>query len=321
MKKIKTTIVLFLILLTTTILFFYLSIPYEQIDKLAQGFILKKLDSKGHVSYTISNSLPKDWVLFDDINKSVKDAIVISEDWAFYQHDGVDYNQIEESLNDKFQKGKKLRGASTISQQLVKNLFFDKKRSYLRKFKEYFAVKYLEKKLKKKKILESYLNIIEYGKNTYGIKQASKLYFKKSPSNITTKEAAFLAMLLPSPIKNSQSFKQRKLTSYGSKTINKILSKMKQAKMINDANFIKAKETPFSWEKSINPQVEKKVNKRSLNQKNKLVLKKSKHRSKRKGKFEDRYKNDIQIDVEDNPHFDDDAIKENIGGIKEEFSL
>lgn len=146
-------------------------------------------------------------------------------------------------------EGKRVRGASTISQQLAKNLFTDGDRSYLRKIKELIATVILERALSKERILELYLNVIEYGEGIYGIEAAAKHYFKKSASELNTKEGAFLAMLLPNPKRYSQSFRERKLTEYAEETINKILDKMAVAKYISKEEALFLKSQPLSFEK------------------------------------------------------------------------
>ena len=177
-------------------------------------------------TYELTLKKPRSWVSVKSVSKKALWAIIVSEDWAFYDHVGIDLRQIKEALEDTFLSGEKIRGASTISQQVIKNALYSNKRSYIRKFKELIATFKLERTLTKDEILEQYINLAEFGQNLYGIKKASYYYFQKSPSKLTAKEGAFLAMLLPSPVKYSISFRKGKLSKYASSTIEKILIKL-----------------------------------------------------------------------------------------------
>jgi monofunctional biosynthetic peptidoglycan transglycosylase len=106
----------------------------------------------------------------------------------------------------------------------------------------------VEKELSKKRILEIYLNCIEYGPGLFGIREASQHYFKKAPSDLTAKESAFLAMLLPSPKKYYVSFKKRELTKFAKSRIQAILKKMKMGKVISQEQLESELATPLSWE-------------------------------------------------------------------------
>jgi monofunctional biosynthetic peptidoglycan transglycosylase len=106
----------------------------------------------------------------------------------------------------------------------------------------------LEKHTSKQKILETYLNIIEYGKGLYGIEQASRYYFKKSAASLTARESAFLAMLLPSPIKYAKSFKNKSLTPFARRIVDSVLLKMRNAGNISEEEYNTQLESRFSWE-------------------------------------------------------------------------
>jgi len=221
--------------------FFFIK-PYSDIKNLKGKFLTTK---DGHV--LIVKERPSSWSSLREISPEVAHAIVISEDWAFYQHNGVDYKQIYHSIKDAL-FGKGLRGASTISQQLVKNIYFSHKRSYFRKVYELFYTLIMEWKFSKKEILEKYLNIIELGRDLYGVKNGSQAYFDLSVSSLNARQGAFLAMLLPSPVKYSESFKEKALTKYAQKTINNILDKMVMAKHINADDRDYYKQSRFKWE-------------------------------------------------------------------------
>lgn len=202
---------------------------------------------------------PSHWVGIEMISKSVLGAVVVSEDWAFFQHKGYDPNQIVESIKKDWKDGKFSRGASTITQQVVKNVFLEQDKNLWRKFKELYLAAELEESLqsrkkstygKKQKILEIYLNIAEWGEGIFGIKAASQHYFGKSPQELNAKEGAFLAMLLPSPKRYGQSFRSKRLTHYARQTIESILGKMVQAHYLTEEEMNSQVLIPYSFEQS-----------------------------------------------------------------------
>ena len=177
----------------------------------------------------LQKNRPAGWSALKDISPLAVGAIVVSEDWAFYQHHGFDPNQIHEAIKEDLEERRFVRGASTITQQVAKNVFLEKDKNLWRKLKEFWVAIELEKKVGKRKILETYLNVAEWGEGIYGISSASHHYFNKSPAELTAKEGAFLAMLLPSPKRYSISYRKHKLTNYAKETMDSILDKMVQA--------------------------------------------------------------------------------------------
>lgn len=202
-------------------------------------------------TYLPVKEIPKNWIPYKQISKKAIYAIVVSEDGKFFDHHGYDIEQIQKVMGEKFiYKKKKVRGASTITQQLIKNLYLTKEKSIGRKVKEFVLSDYIEEKVSKNKILESYLNVIEYGKGIYGIENAARFYFKKSAKDLNAKEGAFLAMLLPNPKKYARSFYQRSLTPFAVNTVNSILVKMRQGGYISDAELEAALSSRLSFENS-----------------------------------------------------------------------
>lgn len=202
------------------------------------------------VKYSRVSTMPEGWVPLSKIAKRLQGAIISSEDGKFYLHPGYDLEQLQGAIKDAFVLKKKTRGASTITQQLVKNLFLSSDKTYTRKLKELLMAIIIEKYVDKNKILEIYLNIIEYGKGLYGIDKAAHYYFNKKPSELTARESAFLAMLLPSPKKYSKSFKTKILTPFAKRIIDSVLWKMKQGGHITDNEYLQQLDSKFSWEKS-----------------------------------------------------------------------
>jgi len=144
--------------------------------------------------------LQRDYISSDEMGDKVKKAVIASEDQNFFVHDGFDYKAIERAMKSN-EKGKKLRGGSTISQQTAKNIFLWQGRSWLRKGLEAFYTFIIEKLWGKDVILERYLNSIEMGRGVFGIEAASQYYFKKHSNELTTSEAAWIAAVLPNPKK------------------------------------------------------------------------------------------------------------------------
>lgn len=138
------------------------------------------------------------WVSWQEISPEMALAVIAAEDQKFFQHHGFDLDAIVETV-ERASKGERLRGASTISQQVAKNLFLWQGRSYLRKALEAYGTMLLELLWPKERILEVYLNIAEFGDGVYGVGAATKAFMARSPARLTRNEAALLAAVLPSP--------------------------------------------------------------------------------------------------------------------------
>ena len=142
------------------------------------------------------------WVPLYRISPHLVHAVIVSEDGTFYENGGVDWYEVEESIEKNIEEGKAARGASTISQQLAKNLFLSTSKDPLRKLKELVITLRMERILSKERILEIYLNVIEWGNGVFGAEAAARKYFGKSASAITREEAAQLAAVIPSPLRH-----------------------------------------------------------------------------------------------------------------------
>jgi monofunctional biosynthetic peptidoglycan transglycosylase len=139
------------------------------------------------------------WVDYSKISNNLKRAVIASEDSKFKQHDGFDWEGIEKAYEKNLKKGKIVAGGSTISQQLAKNLFLSSKRTPWRKAEEVIITVMLEKMLTKQRILEIYLNVIEWGNGIFGAEAASRHYFKTSAGSLSKQQAAKLAAMVPNP--------------------------------------------------------------------------------------------------------------------------
>ena len=164
------------------------------------------------------------WTPIEDITPYMQLAVIASEDSYFMQHNGFDWEQIEKAQSDA-KKGKKLRGASTISQQTAKNVFLWNGRSWIRKGLEAYFTVLIETFWNKERIMEVYLNSIEMGEGLYGIAAVAETNFKKTPDKLTRKECALIAATLPNPRK----FSSKKPSRYMRK---------RQAAILKNMNYI-----------------------------------------------------------------------------------
>ena len=177
------------------------------------------------------------YVRYSDISPILVKSIVMTEDSAFWQHGGFDFLEMRRSLETNLKKGKYARGGSTITQQLARNLFLTEQKTLMRKALEALITLRLEKNLSKKEILEKYLNVVHLGDGIFGIKQASQFYFKKSPARLDAVESAFLAFLLPSPVKYSKSFFKKELTPFARERITEILTRLYEYEKISGGEY------------------------------------------------------------------------------------
>jgi len=145
-----------------------------------------------------------EWVSLEEISPHLPAAVIAAEDNSFCRHDGFDWDQIEKAL-DTYEDGGRLRGASTISQQTAKNMFLWPDRSYLRKGLEAYLTVLLELLWTKQRILETYLNVVEWSGGVYGAEAAAEHAFGKSAVDLTQREAALLATVLPDPLHRTAS--------------------------------------------------------------------------------------------------------------------
>lgn len=151
------------------------------------------------VSWVTGHGLKRDYVDMYDISYNAKLAVISSEDQLFPDHTGFDWKSIKKAMKYNEKKPGRVRGASTISQQVAKNVFLWQGRSFIRKGLEAYFTFMIELIWGKKRILEMYLNVIEMGDGVFGIEATAQKYFKKPAKNLTRQEAAMIAACLPSP--------------------------------------------------------------------------------------------------------------------------
>lgn len=182
----------------------------------------------------------KNYVPLNQISKYLQNSIILTEDSTFYQHNGFDQEGIERCYEKFKEKNRIVCGGSTITQQLAKNMFLSKNKTFVRKGVEALITIEIEKTLTKKEILERYLNIVQFGKNIFGVKQAAQSYFKKSPAALNVLESAFLAMVLPNPEKYSQSYYRKDLTKFARRRLSQIVENSYKYKRISTDEYLVA---------------------------------------------------------------------------------
>jgi monofunctional glycosyltransferase len=139
------------------------------------------------------------WIPIARVSRHLIHAVITAEDARFFGHAGVDWDAVRESAEANWQRGRFARGGSTITQQLAKNLFFTTEKSLLRKLRELVIARWLEQELSKRRILELYLNVIEWGDGLYGCEAAARRYYRRSSAELSEAEAAGMAAMIPSP--------------------------------------------------------------------------------------------------------------------------
>ena len=224
------------------LLCFYGLVP--EVSRLKKGTIdvVRWKKPSGKESLTVGSEIPG-WIGLNQISLHLVHAILVAEDARFYDHIGVDFHEIWVSFLTNIEHGKIVRGASTITQQLVKITLLHRKKTFLRKIREIFGAIILEQSISKEKILTWYLNLIEFGDGVCGINEASYHYFKTRPELLTIVQAVHLALVLPSPNRFSKGLRQKRLTEFGHSRFYMILTKMLSAGYITEGQLQQAMAT------------------------------------------------------------------------------
>lgn len=212
-----------LLLLSTPIIIFFIYLTYLTVSLPNVNYLRERnpdatsLMRERFAEARAHGKEPKriqEWVSIDDVSERILQAVIMGEDASFYMHHGFDFYEIKESIKTSLQRGHITRGASTITQQTAKNLFLSTERTLTRKLKEAILAVKLEKALSKHRILEIYLNVIEWGPDIYGVEAAARVYFGKHARSLDAAESAALVAMIPSPRrlqpdKNMKSLKVR----------------------------------------------------------------------------------------------------------------
>jgi len=212
----------FLLLLIVDL--FYLAVTWPDWKKLATGPVPKSAFMREYEKQRAADKHlpPLRWqpVPFASIPKPITRAVVLAEDSRFYEHSGFDLIAFREAMDYNWKEGRLVLGASTISQQTVKNLFLSPARNPLRKWHELILTWGMEHHLTKRRILDLYLNVAQFGQGIYGVQAAAQAYWGIPADQLSAAQAADLAATLPSPVKNNPATQTR----YFEKRANKILS-------------------------------------------------------------------------------------------------
>lgn len=203
-----------------------ITVPLRWINPITSSFILQ---AKFSSAKDAPKEIKQEWVSWDEISPTIPIAVVASEDQNFPTHFGFDFESINKVLS---KKSRRIRGASTITQQVVKNLYLWPGKSFIRKGVEAYLTLFVESFWTKQRILEVYLNIAEFGRGIYGVEAASRSFFNKPASKLTLREAALLAAVLPSPRRMSA----KNPSAYVNGRAEWI---MKQVKQLDGAEYLK----------------------------------------------------------------------------------
>lgn len=170
--------------------------------------------------------LQYEWVDYEKISPHLKRAVIAAEDGKFLEHHGFDWDGMEKAMEKNQRRGKRAAGGSTISQQLAKNLFLSPSKSYIRKAQEAVITLMIEICWDKRRILEVYLNVVEWGDGTFGAQAAAKRHYQISAANLSAHQAARMVVMLPNPRKF-----ERNLPNYAIRYSNRVLKRMPMTKI------------------------------------------------------------------------------------------
>jgi monofunctional glycosyltransferase len=180
---------------------FYASVPSFQIPVLEYNtFRVTSLMEQRGIENNLDYYPRQSWCSINEINPNLLKGIISMEDGKFFIHKGIDWEELNKSLAKNKRRGRSVRGGSTITMQLAKNLFLSTDKSIFRKAKEFWIALRMEKELSKRGILRNYVNAVEWGDGLFGIKMATQTYYGKEPLDINLIQCARLAAVIPSPL-------------------------------------------------------------------------------------------------------------------------
>lgn len=177
----------------------YLLPPVTKLKNRKLNLTIQVKDWQGNYHPLVVGPRNRYWTPLARIPSEMKWAVILAEDASFYNHEGIDVKAIKEAIKYDLEKKSFARGASTITQQVAKNLFLSREKTLTRKAKELYLAKRMEQELTKGRIMELYLNVIELGPMVHGIGHGARYYFGKPAASLTPRECAFLAAMLPGP--------------------------------------------------------------------------------------------------------------------------
>jgi monofunctional biosynthetic peptidoglycan transglycosylase len=204
-------------------------------------------DGKTRWSRTLGPASPE-WVKRDNIPLSCRTALLASEDTRFYDHIGIDFTALKDSMIANAKAGRIKLGGSTITQQLVKNSFLSRKKSIIRKLREMSGAVLLNTIMNKDEQMTWYFNIIEFGPEVYGLKQAANYFFNKDVQKLSPSQCIALVSIIPSPIKWGKNLKNHEITSFLKERYEIILRRMRRMKLTPESSIRLASNlSPFGY--------------------------------------------------------------------------
>ena len=227
------------VVLAFLVVFLLWFIPW--VPRLLVGSVtVKQWTKKKGLTHAVVGPGEPGWVDKKQISRHLLNAVVVAEDGRFYQHHGLDFQEIEKSIELNRKKKRYVRGASTITQQVVKMAFLSREKTIVRKAREATGAIFLESIMPKDDILEWYVNLAEYGDGIYGIKAAAEKYFGTKASLLTIEQAAHLALVIPSPNSWSAGLRKRELTPFGERRFARIVLNMRRNGYITQQQWMHA---------------------------------------------------------------------------------
>ena len=215
------------------------------IARLRGDFVFSSVEGAGpHSPLDVSSASP-DFIALRDVPPLFVRTLLLAEDAGFYGHRGIDLRELPTALLTNWSRGSAARGASTITQQLAKNLFLSRDKQLGRKLEELAITFLLESALGKNRILEIYLNIIEWGPDLHGLRPAARTYFGREPQALTPTEMAFLVAIIPGPIKYQSSFAHGSPGPGLRSLIDELLGKLRSVDAIGEEEYRRALDEPI----------------------------------------------------------------------------
>ncbi len=195
--------------------------------------VKRRIKKDVYVNEKVGPAQPN-WSSYQSISKHLFNAVVASEDTRFYEHKGLDFSEIKKSFEKNIKRKKYARGASTITQQVVKMTLLSREKTLLRKAREATGALILDAVMSKSDILTWYINLVEFGQGVYGVQKAASYYFSTKPHLLSVAQSIHLALVLPSPERWSVGLRKKSLTTFGHRRFAVILLRMKQLGYITD---------------------------------------------------------------------------------------
>jgi hypothetical protein len=211
--------------------------PIPAVERLKGPFVAEIRGPAGRMHRLVVGPDSPDFIALADVPPLFQRALLLSEDSNFYGHRGLDFAEMPVAMATNWLRGTNSRGASTITQQLAKNLFLTREKSVSRKLSEAALALLIDATLGKQRELEIYLNVIEWGPDIYGLRAAARHYFARDPGGLTTKEIAFLIALIPGPIRYQHSFASGVPSPAFENLMDGVLAKLRSVDAIDEEQY------------------------------------------------------------------------------------